>query len=102
MFAGITEPQKRSLTLVLTPDNIDHFEGMSVSEIINELETMDDKYLKQMPSVRELAERYGRKESQHLYRYKDLLLRWRQEYLKEYGISIYDMQDEAQTFSIHM
>ena len=102
MSDEITEPHKRSLTLVLTPENIDHFEGMSVSEIINELEIMDDEFLKQIPSVRELAERYGRKDSQQLYRYKDLLLRWRQEYLRDFRISMYDMQDEAHTFSMHM
>ncbi len=42
-------------------------------------------------SVSELAERYGRTDNQQLYRFRDLLLRWRQEYIAETGYAIYDM-----------
>ncbi|WP_027219037.1 radical SAM protein [Butyrivibrio fibrisolvens] len=98
----LEEPQKRALTLVLTPDNIDHFESMSALDILNELEAMDDNFLNKMPSVPELAKRFGRPDNQQLYRFRDLLLRWRQEYIKECGSDLYDMHDEAHHFSIHM
>ena len=87
---------------MLTPDNIDHFESMSALDILNELEATDDNFLNKMPSVPELAKRFGRPDNQQLYRFRDLLLRWRQEYIKECGSDLYDMHDEAHHFSIHM
>lgn len=98
----ITEPEKRTVMLVLKPDNIEHFEGMKAAEIVYELEAMDDTFRAQIPSASELAKRYGRSEGQELYRFKDLLLRWRQEYINEFGLDIYDMQDETHHFSIHI
>lgn len=98
----IAEPQKRSLMLVLNPDNIDYYEKKSAIDILTELEAMDDNFIEKMPSVSELAKRFGRPENQQLYRFRDLLFRWRQEYLKECGMDMYDMQEETHHFSIHM
>ncbi len=98
----LREPEKRNLTLVLTPDNLPHFEQMSAAEIIDELEALDDEYIKQVPSVRELAERFGRKDSDQLYRLRDLSLRWQQEYIVATGNLIYDMHDETHHFSVHL
>ncbi len=75
----IVTPEKRNLTLVLTPENFTHYANMSASAILSELETMDDGFTGKMPSVPELAERYGRTDNQQLYRFRDILLRWRQE-----------------------
>ena len=98
----IAEPQKRSLMLVLNPDNIDYFENKNAIDILTELEAMDDNFIEKIPSVSELAKQFGRPENQQLYRFRDLLFRWRQEYLKECGIGLYDMQEETHHFSIHM
>ncbi len=94
-------PEKRNLTLVLTPENYMHYAKMSAVTILKELEAMDDEFISKMPSVSELAERYGRTDNQQLYRFRDLLLRWRQEYIAETGYAIYDMHDETHSFSIH-
>lgn len=96
------EQKKRNLTLVLTPDNIGHYADMNASEIISEIEALDDRFLEQMPSAEELAARYGRKDNQQLYRFRDLLLRWQQEYIAETGDLIYDMNDETHHFSVHI
>ena len=98
----ISEPEKRSLILVLTPDNIAHYEEMNAGEIVSEIETLDNRFLEQIPPVKELAARYGRKNNQQLYRFRDLLLRWRQEYILETGGLIYDMHDESHHFSVHL
>ena len=95
-------PEKRNLTLVLTPDNYPSYANMSASDIIKELEAMDDEYISKMPSIPELAKKYGRPNNQQLYRFRDLLLRWKQEYIKDTGDIIYDMHDETHSFSVHI
>ncbi len=98
----LTEPEKRSLTLVLTPENLSHFNGMKTVDIVSEIEALDDEYLRKMPSIRELAERFGRKDNEQLYRLRDLVLRWQQEFISEAGHDIFDMHDETHHFSVHM
>ena len=75
---------------------------MSAIDILTELEAMDNNFIEKMPSVSELAKRFGRPENHQLYRFRDLLFRWRQEYLKECGTDMYDLQEETHNFSIHM
>ena len=94
--------EKRNLSLVLNKDNIAHFSSMSASEILDELEAMDDRFISEMPSVEELAERYGRKDNRQLYKFRDLVLRWRQEFIAENGKKIFDMHDETHHFSVHI
>ena len=96
------EPEKRNLTLVLTLDNLPRFNSMSAEEILMELEALDDRFLAQMPSARELAARYGNPQNQQLFRFRDLLLKWQQEYIAETGNRIFDMHDETHHFSVHM
>ena len=92
---------KRTLTLVLTPDNIDRMEKMDASGIINYLEQLDDAYLEKMPSPKELAKRYGDPDNKQLFRERDLLLKWEQMYIDEMKGSVYDMHDETHSFGIH-
>ncbi len=93
---------KRSLILVLTPDNFKKYSRMSAAEILAELETMDDRYLKEMPSVQELARMYGDPQNQQLFRIRDLALIWQQRHIAETGNRIYDMHDETHSFSVHL
>ena len=95
------QPEKRNLTLVLTSENIQSLEEMRAEEILSFLETMDDRYLSQMPPVPELAGKYGNPDNDQLFRYRDLLLKWQQRYIADTGNTIYDMHDETHHFSVH-
>ena len=96
------QPEKRNLTLVLKRDNIRSFELMNAVEIIAYLEELDDRFLIQMPTISELAERYGDPENDQLFRFRDLLLKWQQCYIADAGNTIYDMHDETHHFSVHI
>ena len=97
----IAEPEERNLTLVLAPDNAEQLGRMGAEEILEMLESMDDRYLEQMPTVHELAERYGNPRNRQLFRLRDLALEWQQRYIAETGNTIYDMHDETHHFSVH-
>lgn len=95
------QPQFRSLTLSLKPDNIGQLEAMSAEEIIACLEALDDGYYEKIPTVKELAARYGDRESKRLYRrFRDLHLEWQQRFLEESGSKVWDMNDETHHFSV--
>lgn len=98
----LEEPASRILTLALQPENIHRLEKMTLDEMIGYLENLDDAYLHAMPSISELAARYGKPENQQLFRIRDLHLRWQQQFLQECGRNIYDMHDESHHFSIHL
>ena len=98
----MTEAEKRNLTLVLTPENFEKYSRMSAAEILSELEEMDDRSLKEIPPVQELARMYGDPENQQLFRIRDLALIWQQRYIAETGNRIYDMHDETHSFSVHI
>ena len=55
-----------------------------------------------MPSPEELAERFGNPRNEQLFRFRDLLLLWQQQYIEENGGSIYDMHDESHHFSVYL
>ncbi|MBQ6173099.1 MAG: hypothetical protein IJK28_00580 [Clostridia bacterium] len=95
------EPARRNLTLVLTGDRIDALEAMSAEEILASLEALDDRFLAEMPSARELARRYGDPDGSRLFRRRDLILLWQQRFLAETGGALYDMHDETHSFSVH-
>ena len=99
---AIVEPEQRYLTLVLTPDNIEHYSQMKATDILDELENRDISFLNQIPSAEKLAKMYGRKDNQEVYRFRDLLFRWRQEYIEEKGGTTCNMLEETQDFSIHL
>lgn len=96
----LPEAESRSLTLALMPDNIDRLEAMEPAEIIRELEEMDDAYYAAIPSVAQLANTYGRKDNQQLFRYRDLVLQWQKRYLSEHPVNVHDMNEERHSFSI--
>lgn len=98
----LAEPDKRNLVLVLTAENLPHYREMPAEEILRELESKDDRYLREMPSVHALADRYGRADNPQLYRVRDLILEWQQRYLEDTGNTIYDMHDETHSFSVHL
>ena len=95
------QPGKRNLTLVLTKESIQTFEVMKAEDIISFLETMDDRYLSQLSTTPELAEKYGDPDNDQLFRYRDLLLKWQQQFIADTGNTIFDMHDETHHFSIH-
>ena len=90
----LPEYTQRALTVTLRKDNIDRFENMSCDEIIAYVEKLDDDYYKAIPSINELAEIYGNKENEQLYRLRDLFWMWQKRYIHENHISIYDITDE--------
>ena len=96
------QPQKRSLTLVLTKENIRSFESMAAEKIVSFLEELDDRFLAQIPSAPELAEKYGDPGNEQLFRFRDLLLKWQQQFITDTGNTLYDMHDETHHFSVHM
>lgn len=95
------EVKQRHLTLSLTEENIERLERMDPSEIIFELEAMDDFFYKQMPDIRSLANQYGQPDNTQLFRFRDLYLQWQKRYLSEHPI-LPDMTDERCSFSTHI
>ena len=93
---------KRTLTLVLDQENITRFEAMPAEEILSFLEGLDDRYLSQVPSLPELAAKYGDPGNEQLFRIRDLALKWQQRFIADTGNTIYDMHDESHHFSVHM
>lgn len=93
------EAERRTLTLCLTPDNIDRLESMDLEEILRYLEGLDDEYYAKVPPVGALAERYGDKAGERMFRLRDLHLKWQQMYLADHP-GIFDMNDESHHFSV--
>lgn len=91
-------PEERHLTLSLTPENIDRLEQMPPSAMIRELEEMDDAYYAVIPDMQTLAESYGRRENQQLFRFRDLYLEWQVRYLEEHPFHP-NVNDERYSFS---
>lgn len=90
--------QKRSLTISLTPENIDMFEAMDFFEAIEYLEKLDDDYFNLIPDMDSLAELYGDKNGNRFYRERDLYLHWQRKYIKDNALKVYDINDERQCF----
>lgn len=94
-------PDSRTLILCLTQDNIKMLGALSVEEIVCYLEGLDDEYYAAVPPIGELAERYGDKGSDRVYRLRDLHLKWQQMYLADHP-GIYDMNEESHHFSVRI
>lgn len=97
---NVPEPESRTLTLSLTPDNIDRLEGMGAREILEKLEDMDERYYAAMPRPVELASQYGDPAGERMYRLRDLLLEYRQRHYRRYGAGMPNMDDESGHFSV--
>lgn len=98
----LPQAERRALTLALTPENIDRLKAMDPAAIIRELEEMDDAYYAAIPSLEELARRYGRRDNTQLFRFRDLALEWQKRYLREHPIGVADMNDERHSFSVRL
>lgn len=97
--SGFPVNEKRVLTVTLTPENVDSFEGMSFEETIAYLEKLDDDYYSAIPTVEELAKIYGDPDGERYYSARDLYLNYQRRYIADHGIEIYDINDERQCFS---
>lgn len=96
---SLPEARHRVLTVTLTPDNIDFFEGLSFEETIAYLEDLDDAYYQAIPGFEELIALYGDDAGRKMYSARDLYLNYQRRYISEQKISIYDINDERQCFS---
>lgn len=94
------EPDKRYLTLSLTPENFERYNNISAEKIIGELEMLDDTFYGAVPSAEELAKLYGNPLGDRLFRYRDLVLLWTKRYVRENSLKLHDMTDERGHFSI--
>ena len=95
---ALPEPEKRVLTVSLSPENVDFFDNLGFAETIAYLENLDDAYYSVMPTLTELAYRYGCRESEYWYSLHDLRLQYERQYLAEHGLKLYDIHDERQCF----
>ncbi|MBE6923152.1 MAG: hypothetical protein E7465_08265 [Ruminococcaceae bacterium] len=94
-----SQPQKRILTLVLTPENVDFIEKQSFSDTIRYLEKLDDDYYSAIPTLPELAKIYGDSTEEKFYSERDLYLKYQRRYIAEHHLTLYDINDERQCFS---
>ncbi len=92
-------PERRMLTVSLTPENISFFEALPFDETIRYLEALDDAYYNALPPVPELMTRYGDPDSDTLYSFRDLCLRCERQYFREHPSDIHDVTDERGCFS---
>lgn len=96
---GFPATEKRVLTVTLTAENVDFFEGLSFEDTIAYLEKVDNDYYAVIPSVEKLAEIYGNPKGEGFYSARDLYLRYQRQYIAEHNLEIYDINDERQCFS---
>ena len=94
-----SEPQKRVLTVGLTGENVDFFENLPFDQTISHLEKLDDEYYAAIPTLPELAVRYGDPQEARFYSERDLYLKYQRRFIREHGLKLYDMNDERQCFS---
>ena len=99
LHIGFPTVENRVLTVTLTPENVEFFEGLSFAETIAYLEKLDDDYYNTIPTVAELAEIYGDPNGDCYYSARDLYLHYQQRYIADHNIEIYDINDERQCFS---
>ncbi len=97
--SDFSQPDKRVVALSLTPENIEYFEQQDFANTIKFLEKLDEDYYAVMPSLSELAARYGDPMGQKLYSERDLYLHYQRRYIQENSLTIYDINDERQHFS---
>lgn len=94
-----SKPEKRVLTLSLSEENMEFFENKNFEEIIAYLEDLDDAYYEAIPSMKELAKRYGDPDGDRYFSERDLFLYYQRRYISENDLSLTDMNDERYCFS---
>lgn len=93
------EPTQRSLLLLLTPENISHFEKCDFAAILAGAEALDEAYYASIPPLAELMRLYGDPEGDAFFSARDLTARYQKRWLCERGLHPYDVTDERQTGS---
>ncbi len=88
------EVEFRTLTLSLTPSNIQQLEKQLFEETLLDLERMDEKYFSVIPSFFALLKRYADDKDNRLYSKKDLYFLYRARYIQENNLNIVDITDE--------
>lgn len=90
---------RRAILISLRADTIERYERMHAQTLIREIETLDEQYYAAFPDFRELAGRYGDPAGTKLYSKRDLAAQYRKQFLREYGMRLYDVTDERQSGS---
>ena len=90
----LPEYTKRSLIITLRKDNIEMLEQMTCDETVAYVEKLDDDYYRALPTINELAEMYGDKKNDKLYKLRDLFWMWQKRYREENHIDVQDVTDE--------
>ncbi len=90
----LPEYTKRAVTITLRRDNIERLESMTCAEMVRYVEDLDDAYYAAIPDGNTLAEMYGDRENERLYRVRDLFWKWQRQYIREHGLTLYDVTDE--------
>ena len=98
--AGFPEPERRQLRLVLTEENLSHWEEISPAQIVDELEALDDAYRAALPPIEELARLYGDAGNERIYQARDLRWKWQSRWRQENDIQVHDVTDESKTGSV--
>ena len=93
------EPEKRMLLLTLTRENIQWFEKQPFEEIVAWAEGLDDAYYAALPPWAELARLCGDPAGDALFGARDLTARYQKRWIRDHGLSLYDVTDERQTGS---
>lgn len=92
-------PEKRVLTLGLTPENVEFFEKLDFADTISYLEKLDDDYYSAIPSLENLARLYGDIRGDKFYSERDLYLKYQRRFIREHNLTLVDMNDERFCFS---
>ena len=91
--------EKRVLTVGLTPENVEFFENLDFAETIRYLEKLDEDYYSAIPTLGELAAKYGDLDGECFYSERDLYMKYQRCYIAEKGLTLPDMNDERFCFS---
>lgn len=91
---ALPEYTRRAVIITLRRDNIEQFERMTCEEMVRYVEQLDDTYYAAIPGISELAKMYGDRKNERLYRARDLFWMWQRRYIREHGLTLYDVTDE--------
>ncbi|MCL2299335.1 MAG: hypothetical protein FWC27_04220, partial [Firmicutes bacterium] len=97
---GLPDPERRQLRLVLTEEDLPHWESLPPASVLAELESLDDAYRAALPPIETLARLYGDPRGERLCQARDLRWKWQSRWLRENKIQVYDVTDESKTGSV--
>ena len=96
---GFPREEKRVLTVMLRPENVEFFEAMPFADTIDWLEKLDEDYYAALPGAEELACSYGDPQGSRYFSARDLKMHYQRRYLAEHRIEVQDIHDETRCFS---